>query len=254
MYAVSPLALRQGARVPGVIVELVGPSAAGKSTLARAIAEALPSARLAASARPAETASSGAVRLPPALARAAKITRALPDLLGRGDEDDLSARLMALLPPGGPIWRLRYRRYLAELDRRLRSERAAGGVVILDQGFVTAIGTLAGFSRGVAPQVLARALEIVPRPDLVIGLSTPRDIIEIRLRNRLGAQSIAERRFELGIAQTLGQIEAFDTLFPLLSASDIGFLPVSCPDPASLAPAVRAAVARIAALGPGAPA
>ena len=237
------------AKLPGLIVELVGPSASGKSTLARAIVEALPSSRLAASARPAEAASATWIRFPPTVARAVKITRAIPHLGGGMSAADAGARLLALLPPDGPLWRLRYRLYLEELTLRLRHERDEGGIAVFDQGFITAVGTLASFNRSIEPETLARALEIAPRPDLVIGIDTPRDVIDRRLRTRLGAQSAAERLFELRIPHALRQIDAFEALVPLVATSGIPLLRVSCPNRESLERVAAAALERIATLG-----
>lgn len=233
----------------GLIVELVGPSASGKSTLARAIVEEFPSVRLVTSARPAEAASTTGLHLPPAVARAAKITQALQHVYGGMAEAGAAARLVRLLPPDGPLWRLRYRRYLAALTLRLRHEQAAGGVAVFDQGFITAVGTLASFSRNIRPETLTRALEIAPHPDLVILMRTPRDIIASRLNARLAAQSATERLFELSIPRTLQQIDVFEALAPLLDASRIPLLNVSCSGRDSLKRAAADVILRIAALG-----
>ncbi|MDW4549737.1 AAA family ATPase [Defluviimonas sp. D31] len=249
MHTSSPTTLRTDAAAPALIVELVGPSGSGKTTLAQAIVSALGPARLAASSRPAEAGATGRFRLPPAAARAAKIARVFPRIGDGTQEEDRAARLLALLPPTGPLWRLRYRRYLTELSKRLARERTAGGIAVFDQGFVTAVGTLASFSRTIDRETLARALEIAPKPDLVIRIETPRETVAARLHDRLGAQSAAERMFELGIPTTLRQIDVFEALDPLLDHCGIPVMRVACPDRASLGPATEAVRARIAGFG-----
>lgn len=247
MDAASRSPAKLGAELPGLIVELVGPSASGKSTLSRAIVAMSRGARLVASARPSEAASDAHAWLPAAVVRAAKITHAIT-YIGGGIAGTDAAQLLELLPPDGPLWRLRFRRYLAELTSRLSHERDKGGTAVFDQGFITAVGTLAVFKRDVRPETLASALKVVPRPDLIVTIDTPRDVILSRLLTRLCQQSAAERLFEPNIPQTLRQIEIFEALAPLLTASGIPMLKVSCPNLASLKPAAAAAAARIACL------
>ena len=127
MCVKSTDARRKDLERPGFIVELVGPSGSGKSTLARAIVAAFPAARLVASARPAEAVRRGRFQLPPALARAIKLASLVPRPFGGLPEEDSAVRLLlSLLPTSSPLWRLRYRRYLADLTTILRREREGG--------------------------------------------------------------------------------------------------------------------------------
>ena len=242
-------ACRKDLERSGFIVELVGPSGSGKSTLARAIVAAFPAARLVASARPAEDVRDGRFQLPPAMARAIKLVSLVPRPFGAVAEDDTAVRLLlSLLPTSSRLWRLRYRRYLADLTTILRRERAAGGVAVLDQGFINAVGTLASFGRGAGKETLARALEMAPRPDLIVQIEAPRDVIAGRLRSRLGAQSPAERLFEPSIPETLRQINVFGALGPILDDIGIPSIQVSCPDRGALEKATATALDRIASL------
>lgn len=249
MYANSLHARRKALELPGLIVELVGPSGSGKSTLARAIVAAFPSARLVASARPAEDVRHGRFQLPPAMARAIKLVSLVPRPFDGLAEDDTAVRLLlSLLPTSSPLWRLRYRRYLIDLATIVRRERDAGRVAVLDQGFINAVGTLASFSRGAGKETLARALEMAPRPDLIVRIEAPRDVIVGRLRARLGAQSPAERLFEPSIPETLRQIDVFGALGPILDDCGIPSVQVSCPDRGALETATATVLDRIASL------
>lgn len=245
----SPNARRKDIELPGFIVELVGPSGSGKSTLARAIVAAIPEARLVASARPAEAARNGRFQLPPAMSRAIKLVSIVPrPFSGSAEEETEGRRLLSLLPTSSPLWRLRYRRYLADLGTVLRRERERGGVSALDQGFINAVGTLASLSRGVGKETLAMALELAPRPDLIVRVEAPRDVIASRLKSRLAAQSPAERLFEPGIPETLRQIDVFNALGTILDNSGVPSVRVSCPDRMALEQAAVTALDRISSL------
>jgi energy-coupling factor transporter ATP-binding protein EcfA2 len=244
----STHARRRCIELPGIIVELIGPSGSGKSTLARAIVAAFPEARLVASARPAEE-PHGRFQLPPFMARAIKLVSLVPRPFGGLTEEDTAVRLMlSLLPTSRPLWRLRYWRYLTDLTTNLRREREAGGVTVLDQGFINAVGTLASLGRGVAKETLARALDMAPRPNLIVRIEAPRDVIAGRLRSRLGAQSPAERLFEPSIPETLRQIDVFRALGPIIDDSGIPSVQVLCPDRGALEKATATVLDRIASL------
>ena len=242
-------ARRRCLELPGIIVELIGPSGSGKSTLARAIVAAFPEARLVASARPAEDGRHGRFELPPFMARAIKLVSLVPRPFGGFTEEDTAVRLMvSLLPASRPLWRLRYGRYLTDLTTILRREREAGGVAVLDQGFINAVGTLASLGRGAAKETLARALDMVPRPNLIVRIEAPRDVIAGRLRSRLGAQSPAERLFEPSIPETLRQIDVFRALGPIIDDTGIPSVHVLCPDRGALEKATATVLDRIASL------
>jgi len=48
---------------------------------------------------------------------------------------------------------------------------------------------------------------LIPRPDLLVRLDAPRDILEARLRARLGRQGAVERLFEFNLQTSLQQID-----------------------------------------------
>jgi hypothetical protein len=133
-----------------VIVEIFGPPAAGKTTLASALAATLEEnglgAELIMSSRPAERAliRSGTTeaftllrtRLLAPLMRAAKVVSAVPLIFPGASSDPIVANLLNLLPPRNVLWSIRYHRYLSRLCRSWRMARASDQVVIFDQGFV----------------------------------------------------------------------------------------------------------------------
>jgi len=204
-----------------MIIELFGPPAAGKTTLAHALATALENngfdVQLMVSSRPAERGpmkvkskralSWYETTLAAPLSRAAKLVSAVPVLLPRARSDELTASLMELLPPRTLLWSVRYRRYLSLLSRSWKMASTSDRIVIFDQGFLTALCSLALLAGSADRRVIAHGLELIPRPDLLIRRDAPRDILEARLRARLGRQGAVERLFEFDLQTSLQQID-----------------------------------------------
>jgi thymidylate kinase len=80
-------------------------------------------------------------------------------------------------------------------------------IVIFDQGFLTALCSMALLARSVDRSVIVRGLALIPRPNLLIRLDAPRETLEARLRARLGRQGALERLFEFDLQTNLQQIE-----------------------------------------------
>jgi hypothetical protein len=80
-------------------------------------------------------------------------------------------------------------------------------IVIFDQGFVTALCSMALLARSVDRSAILRGLALTPRPNLLIRLDAPREALEARLRARLDRQSAVERLFEVDLQTSLRQIE-----------------------------------------------
>ncbi|MGG5817780.1 AAA family ATPase [Falsiroseomonas sp. HW251] len=199
------------------VVEVFGPAGAGKTTFAQALQQALQAgtrcSKLITSARPAERAGAGpglqtAIRrsLIAPLSRASKVFGAI---VGLGADDPVGERLLALFPARSAASRLRHRRYLGRLARAVAPQRAAGEIVILDQGYLSAVCSMAarsGLARAADREaVLTRALDIVPAADLIVWVETPPDLVLERLRHRLARQTAAERQFEPDLPTILDQ-------------------------------------------------
>jgi len=206
-----------------------GPPAAGKTTLAHALATALEQngfgVQLIVSSRPAERGSidiegTGAVSwcrtaLAAPLSRACKLVSALPIFLG-ARSDELTASLMDLLPPPTLLWSVRYRRFLSLLSRSWKIASASDRIFIFDQGFLTALCSMVLTARSVDRSVIVRGLALIPRPKLLICLDAPRETLEARLRARLGHQGALERLFEFDLQTSLRQIETTNDVAHML--------------------------------------
>jgi hypothetical protein len=213
-----------------VIVELFGPPAAGKTTLARALAATLEEnglcAELILSSRPAErdpirsgtkeAFTSLRTGLLAPLIRAAKVVSAVPLMFPGVPSDPIVANLLNVLPPRNILWSIRFRRYLSRLCCSWRMARASDRIAIFDQGFVSALSSLALLSRCADPSAVTRGLELIPRPDILICLEAPRGLLELRLRERLGRQGVAEHLFELSLDENLQQIDVTRELAKIL--------------------------------------
>ena len=244
-----------------MIVEFFGPPAAGKTTLAHALAPALQrngcDVQLIVSSRPAERAPTQVeskyafarcrTALAAPLSRGAKFVSAVPTLLPGARSDDIGANLLDLLPPRNLLWSVRYRRYLSFLWRSWNMASASKGIVIFDQGFLSALSSLVLLTRSADPTRVARGLELIPRPNLLVRLDAPRETLEARLRERLSRQGAAERLFELDLETNLKQIEVIGALADMLHKQGRPVTHVSCLDQSRLKRAVDKIALEIAA-------
>jgi thymidylate kinase len=209
-----------------MIIELFGPPASGKSTLAKALVAALRengiSVRLNASSRPAESSTNNetsgpyttqwSLPLAAPLKRAAKAMSLVHLLMSGEIETEVGKTLLELLPPRSLISKVRLQRYLWLLHQSQTTSASFQGVTIIDQGYVTALCSLAVRTKFVDASSLACSLKVIPRPDLLICLNTPHEILQARLAKRLGRQNALERIFEQSSSENRKQIEMVDTV------------------------------------------
>ena len=114
--------------------------------------------------------------------------------------------------------------------------------------------SLALFSGFVDRDNLARGLSLVPLPDLLVRIDTPREVLQTRLERRLQRQTMIERLFERDIETALRQVELSLQLDDLLAERGRYPLPVSWRDGDGLAKAVEAIVHEIMSKREGMPA
>ena len=235
-----------------MIVEIFGPASAGKTTLAADVAAALAAAgqpvRLRRSARPAETNGHKVVsRVAAPLTRLTKALTGLSALTAAGSASAVSQGVFGLLPPSGALWNLRYRMYLSVLQgdwTRARQEDDA--VHIFDQGYMTAVCSLAILANDVAQQRLEAALAVAPKPDLLVRLKVPPEVMEARLKARLAHQGPLERMLELDLGRTMSQIRIANDIAHTLRGT-VPSITLTSVNDRERALAVRAVVSKVMA-------
>jgi thymidylate kinase len=233
-----------------MIVELFGPPGAGKSTLARALVSKMQELgeeiTLLSSSRPADGVSTGAAspRLSSGFGRLTAPVRRASKLAGVATAKELmdgTMQLLASLPPRR-LWLAgaRYRLYLAGLDRSWRTAQRGTAISIFDQGYMSALTSLAYLNGTHDAALLGRLIAVLPQADLLVVLDTPRDILRSRIADRLKRQSALERMLELDLDGNLGQADVVKQVVALLDASGKGFLSCHCLDATSMSEAVQA--------------
>jgi O-antigen/teichoic acid export membrane protein len=138
---------------------------------------------------------------------------------GRLDEISNSFSLVRLMPPKKRIWRARIWRYILHLSRCWNAAEQSPEIVIFDQGYVQAIGSLAMFNGGTELGALEKALSLAPPADLIVRLVVPAAIVETRLRQRMEREPPAERIFEADLSVNMRSIGVFESINDLLTTS-----------------------------------
>jgi RecA/RadA recombinase len=224
-----------------MIIELFGPPGAGKTTFAQALGARLRErghvAELALSYRPAEClpcldprVGVSARHRTGAVAR--RLSRPVVEMLslarhpfGNTHDVGTAVDLIKLLPPKNLVWSIKLGQYISRLSHSWHEASSVGHIVMFDQAYVQAVCSLAVVSRVADETTLARALDIMPKSDVLIRLEAPRDVLTARLCERHRMQGPVERLLEFDLKRNLESIQIIDRLHELLRLNG---RPVTC--------------------------
>jgi thymidylate kinase len=244
-----------------MIIEFFGPPAVGKSTLAKGLNEALRQqgwdSVLSASSRPAElaaetknadvTLSKSFVAVISPIKRVAKITRNGGILCTAAATDPVGESLLKLMPPRTWGSRVRLQQYLGGLSRTTSKAKDNPSITIIDQGYLTALCSIAVRAGRTDWDHLPSSLAAIPKPNLLICLDASDAVLQARLAVRQTRHGIVERWFEQNANQTRQQIQMVRKLAGLLKNSDWPALFFDCSAPMCLELIVKKIVEEITA-------
>ena len=218
-----------------MILEMFGPSGAGKTTMASALTAHLRGL--------------GYVVTPLIGVRAHPLRRvvlkclASARLLNSTGSADGVADLFRILPPKDRLWGVRLHWHLALLHREWTAAQSSDAITIFDQGMVQAVASLILLSGITDRDPVARALDIVPKPDLLIRFEAPRPLLEARLRDRRQRIGPLQRYLEIDLQGSLDHVDHVDLISGLVSARGLPMIRVSSID----APSRNLSIDRISA-------
>jgi thymidylate kinase len=203
-----------------MIIEFFGPPCSGKTTLAHALSERLRESgydvRLISSYRPdergtAQTAQRRGVAAMQRMIRAVRETVALIQPRS-GVNGNVTGTLLRLMPPRRMTQSLRIGQYLTRLLHNWREAENRQRITVFDQAFTQALSSLALLNPGVGRAELETGLSVVPKPDLLIALQVPKEVLAARLTERERRQGRLERMLEVSPAANLASLPLFGVL------------------------------------------
>ncbi|WP_214473689.1 AAA family ATPase [Mesorhizobium sp. dw_380] len=215
-----------------MILELFGPSAAGKTTLASELVRVLQNQGHTVVLQTGD-------RRHPIRRAAFKLFSTLHLRWIR--KRSLAADMLDVLPPRRELWAIRLKWHLEVLIRAWNKALASDDVIsIFDQGMVQSVSSLVLLSGITDRESLARALDLVPKPDLLIRLQAPREILEARLRERRRNLGIIQQLLEVDLQSSLDHIDHVNLVVEQLKSSRVPTICVESLDASSLATAAEA--------------
>ena len=195
-----------------MIIEFFGAPGSGKTTIARALAQRLQErgyrAELVLSYRPGEDKlrfdSSGLIHGMKRMLRAAvDIAVILRRPRVHANHVLAVVRLIKDLPPKNIFWFLRCSQYIFRMAILWHAASEQKKITIFDQAFAQAVCSLAIFNRSAETEKIRRALEFVPKANVLVGVDASAAVLEQRLRDRRKTQSPVERLLEADIETNL---------------------------------------------------
>jgi hypothetical protein len=214
-----------------MILELFGPSAAGKTTLASELMRLLKIQGYTVVLQ------IGDRRHP--LKRAALKSFSSLYLRWTGQRS-LAAEMLGMFPPRNELWAIRLKWHLEVLIRAWSIAQASDDVIsIFDQGMVQSVCSLILLSGITDRESLARALDLAPKPDLLIRLQAPREVLEARLRERRRNLGIIQQLLEVDLQSSLDHIDHVNLVVEQLESHRLPTICVESLDPSGLATAAE---------------
>ncbi len=176
-------------RSGGIVIEFLGVPGVGKTTLARRLAADLQTHGY--------RAAFVGMDSPAELGRWAKLLRHLgeiaPYLIAEPRQAWRALALLRHFPQPGLAASLSQLRYWLRTMALARRWAGAAEVAILDQGYFQGLFSWALPCGDLDPRVLAAALEVMPRPQLLVVVTASTEVVRARLRGRNAAHRKIDR-------------------------------------------------------------
>jgi O-antigen/teichoic acid export membrane protein/thymidylate kinase len=131
----------------------------------------------------------------------------------------LARDLLRLMPPKSPAWWIRTSQYIVRFSCEWNDPHKPDHIVLFDQGFVQAVCSLALHSRA-DQKTIAQAMSLRRRPDLLIRLDAPKELLERRLRQRSGQNTFVEKWLDRDLRTFLKMKPITDCVGSLLATED----------------------------------